>query len=302
MPAPSPPPAWCPATPPTTSGSSCTAGCRASPGARCRSTTRCTPRRCRAIVATRASPTCSTATTGCTSIREAATDVYTRQCSLRVSATDLAVMGATLADGGVNPITGERVVSAGHVRAGAGRAGHRRAVRAIRRLAVRHRPARQERRQWRHRHHRARARAPSARSRRRSTWRATACAGSASHAFLSERLGLNLFASQPEEAERALTRVRAGRCTQILPRNSCSRCGVVGGPAVGRGHRSPSGHERDAVVVPEAGLGAEAGGEVGHALGPGDEREPRRPRRDVVALRVLDPLGLATTSSPCSRT
>ncbi len=38
-------------------------------------------------------------------------DVYTRQCSLRVDARDLAVMGATLADGGVNPITGERVVS-----------------------------------------------------------------------------------------------------------------------------------------------------------------------------------------------
>ncbi|SKC72139.1 L-glutaminase [Krasilnikoviella flava] len=38
-------------------------------------------------------------------------DVYTRQCALRVSAHDLAVMGATLADGGVNPVTGERVVS-----------------------------------------------------------------------------------------------------------------------------------------------------------------------------------------------
>jgi len=38
------------------------------------------------------------------------TDVYTRQCSLRVSARDLAVMGATLADGGVNPVTGDRVV------------------------------------------------------------------------------------------------------------------------------------------------------------------------------------------------
>ena len=37
-------------------------------------------------------------------------DVYTRQCSLRVSARDLAVMGATLADGGVNPVTGARVV------------------------------------------------------------------------------------------------------------------------------------------------------------------------------------------------
>jgi glutaminase len=34
-----------------------------------------------------------------------AVDLYTRQCSLNVSAHDLAVMGATLADGGVNPIT-----------------------------------------------------------------------------------------------------------------------------------------------------------------------------------------------------
>jgi glutaminase len=41
-----------------------------------------------------------------------ATDLYTRQCSLNVSAKDLAVMGATLADGGVNPLTKERVVSA----------------------------------------------------------------------------------------------------------------------------------------------------------------------------------------------
>src|SRR5262249_47173394 len=36
----------------------------------------------------------------------------TKQCSLNVSARDLAVMGATLADGGVNPITKERVVDA----------------------------------------------------------------------------------------------------------------------------------------------------------------------------------------------
>jgi glutaminase len=39
------------------------------------------------------------------------TDIYTRQCSLKVTARDIAVMGATLADGGVNPVTGERVVS-----------------------------------------------------------------------------------------------------------------------------------------------------------------------------------------------
>jgi glutaminase len=41
-----------------------------------------------------------------------AVDLYTKQCSLNVSARDLAVMGATLADGGVNPITRERVVDA----------------------------------------------------------------------------------------------------------------------------------------------------------------------------------------------
>jgi len=37
--------------------------------------------------------------------------LYTRQCCLAVSARDLAAMGATLADGGVNPLTGARVVS-----------------------------------------------------------------------------------------------------------------------------------------------------------------------------------------------
>lgn len=42
----------------------------------------------------------------------ASLDLYTRQCCLAVTARDLAVMGATLADGGVNPITGVQVVSA----------------------------------------------------------------------------------------------------------------------------------------------------------------------------------------------
>ena len=41
-----------------------------------------------------------------------AVDLYTRQCCLSISARDLAVMGATLADGGVNPLTHEHVVSA----------------------------------------------------------------------------------------------------------------------------------------------------------------------------------------------
>ena len=39
-----------------------------------------------------------------------ATDLYTKQCALNVSAKDLAVMGATLADGGLNPLTKERLV------------------------------------------------------------------------------------------------------------------------------------------------------------------------------------------------
>lgn len=43
-----------------------------------------------------------------------ATDIYTMQCSLNVTARDLAVMGATLADGGVNPVTGERVIAPEH--------------------------------------------------------------------------------------------------------------------------------------------------------------------------------------------
>ncbi|WP_410790851.1 glutaminase A [Kribbella sp. C-35] len=41
---------------------------------------------------------------------ETATDLYTRQSCLRVTAVDLAVMGATLADGGVCPTTRRRVV------------------------------------------------------------------------------------------------------------------------------------------------------------------------------------------------
>ena len=45
-----------------------------------------------------------------------ALDLYTRQSCLAVTARDLAVMGATLAHGGVNPVTGERVVAAANCR------------------------------------------------------------------------------------------------------------------------------------------------------------------------------------------
>lgn len=40
-----------------------------------------------------------------------AVELYTRQCSLKVTARDLAAMGATLAGGGVQPLTGAAVVS-----------------------------------------------------------------------------------------------------------------------------------------------------------------------------------------------
>ncbi len=42
----------------------------------------------------------------------ATTEVYTRQSCIDVTARDLAVMAATLANGGVNPVTGEQVVAA----------------------------------------------------------------------------------------------------------------------------------------------------------------------------------------------
>jgi glutaminase len=44
-----------------------------------------------------------------------AVDVYTRQCSIGVTAKQLAVMGATLANHGVNPITGVRVLDTRYV-------------------------------------------------------------------------------------------------------------------------------------------------------------------------------------------
>jgi len=44
-----------------------------------------------------------------------ATDIYTRQCSVGVNAKDLAMMAATLANGGTNPATGKQLVKSENV-------------------------------------------------------------------------------------------------------------------------------------------------------------------------------------------
>jgi glutaminase len=44
-----------------------------------------------------------------------AVDVYTRQCSIGVTAKQLAIMGATLANNGVNPVSRERVIETRYV-------------------------------------------------------------------------------------------------------------------------------------------------------------------------------------------
>jgi glutaminase len=44
-----------------------------------------------------------------------AVDVYTRQCSIGITAKQLAVMGGTLANGGINPITKKRVLDGKYV-------------------------------------------------------------------------------------------------------------------------------------------------------------------------------------------
>ncbi|MGE3315237.1 MAG: glutaminase A [Planctomycetaceae bacterium] len=47
---------------------------------------------------------------------EESLDLYFQQCSLLVSSHDLAVMGATLANGGINPINGERAIARQNVK------------------------------------------------------------------------------------------------------------------------------------------------------------------------------------------
>ena len=79
------------------------------------STTRSTPRRRPRTTATARSSTLLDATAGRLRPRRGARPVHPPELAACHGA-DLAVMGATLADGGVNPLTGERVVDAASCR------------------------------------------------------------------------------------------------------------------------------------------------------------------------------------------
>ena len=82
---------------------------------------------------------------------ETAVDLYFQQCSLLVTARDLAVMGATLANRGVNPITGRARDRGGVRRERPQRDEHVRDVRLRRRMGLPRRAAREERRRRRRR-------------------------------------------------------------------------------------------------------------------------------------------------------
>ena len=130
--------------------------CPGSPAESSAWTARSTPQSPPRTSATGASPTSLHATDGCISTRSRRPDIYTRQCSVDVTVTDLAVMTATLADGGVNPVTRSPRRQPGGMPSRTRRPGDRRTLRAVRGLALRDRAAGQERRQRRHHHRRPR--------------------------------------------------------------------------------------------------------------------------------------------------
>ena len=80
----------------------------------------------------------------------ASTDIYTRQCSISVNASDLAVMAATLANGGRNPVTGKQVIAFPRTSRGSSPSWPRPASTTTRASGSTNRPARQERRGRRH--------------------------------------------------------------------------------------------------------------------------------------------------------
>ena len=69
------------------------------------------PPRARPATATARSPICCAPTPCSPTGSTAVLDVYFRQCAVLVTARDIAVMAATLANRGVNPVTGEQVLT-----------------------------------------------------------------------------------------------------------------------------------------------------------------------------------------------
>ena len=98
-------------------GSGSWPGCRRSRAGRSPSTKTSTSRRPPPTTATARSPSSCYARGALATYPDEAVELYTRQSCVAVTAEDLAVMGATLADGGVHPRTGERVVDLATCRA-----------------------------------------------------------------------------------------------------------------------------------------------------------------------------------------
>ncbi len=65
--------------------------------------------------ATARSATCCAVSTSSSEDPELALDLYFRQCSVAVDCRDLSLMAATLANGGVNPLSGERALGREYV-------------------------------------------------------------------------------------------------------------------------------------------------------------------------------------------
>ena len=131
-----------------------------------------------------------------------AVDLYTRQCSIGVNAKDLAMMAATLAFGGKNPVTGKQVMDADKVPGVLAVMATAGLYDDSGQVALSHRPAGQERRRRRHHRRLARASSASPSSRRRSTMPATACARSGRSPTSRTRSAATRYAVEGQEVAR----------------------------------------------------------------------------------------------------
>ena len=88
----------------------------ATPGARSTSTRRSTPPRAGPATAIARSAGCCATSRILSDEPTPTLETYFRQCAIRVTCRDLALIGATLANGGVNPVTGIRAIAEEYVR------------------------------------------------------------------------------------------------------------------------------------------------------------------------------------------